>query len=158
MTKILFVCHGNICRSPMAHCIFTQMIKEEKLEKLIQIDSKATSTDELGSGIYPPARRKLHEKGVPLIFHYATQIESEDYYRFDHIIGMDSANIRNMNRIAEGDAEGKIYKMLSFAGYEKNHQLVAGRDVADPWYTGDFATTYRDVLKGCQALLAQLTE
>ena len=150
MIKVLFICHGNICRSPMAHCIFTQMIKEEKLEKRIQIDSKATSTDELGSGIYPPARRKLHEKGVPLISHYATQIESEDYYRFDHIIGMDSANIRNILRICGGDPEGKVYRLLDLTDRP--------RDVADPWYTGDFEATYRDVLEGCKVLLAHLKE
>ena len=150
MTKVLFICHGNICRSPMAHCVFTQMIKAKKLEKDYYIDSKATSTDELGSGIYPPARRKLHEKGVPLIDHYSTQIEKKDYDRFDHIIGMDSANIRNILRIFGGDPDGKVYRLLDLTDHP--------RDVADPWYTGDFEATYRDVSEGCKELLARLTE
>ena len=132
----------------MAHCVLTQMVKEKGLEKAFFIDSMATSTEALGCSIYPPAKRKLHEKGVPIIAHYSTQIEKKDYSRFDHIIGMDSANIRNILRICGGDPEGKVYRLLELTDHP--------RDVADPWYTGDFDATYRDVVQGCTALLERL--
>lgn len=149
--KILFVCHGNICRSPMAHCVLTKMVKEQGREKEFYIDSMATSTEELGNGIYPPAKKKLFEKGIPLVPHYSVQLKSEDYDRFHLIIGMDSANIRNILRICGKDPEGKVFRLLDLT--ERG-----GRDVADPWYTGDFEATYRDVLEGCTALLEQIDE
>ena len=148
MIKILFVCHGNICRSPMAHCVLTQMVKELGREEEFFIDSMATSTEELGNGIYPPAKRKMQEKGVPLISHFSTQMQKKDYDRFDLIFGMDCANIRNILRICGGDKDEKVQRLLDLTGHP--------RDVADPWYTGDFEATYRDVLEGCKALLEHI--
>ena len=148
MIKILFICHGNICRSPMAQCVFSKLIKEQKLEKEFLLESMATSTEELGNPIYPPAKRKMHEMGVPIIPHYATRMEKKDYDRFDHIIGMDGWNIRNILRICGGDPEGKVYRLLDLTDRP--------RDVADPYYSGDFDATYEDVLEGCTALLEKL--
>ena len=148
MTRILFVCHGNICRSTMAEFVMKDMVKKEALAEQFEIDSAATSTEEIGNGVHPGTRRKLAEKGVPCGEHRARQMERGDYDRWDYLIGMDSANIRNMNRICGGDRDGKIHKLLSFAG--------SGADVADPWYTGDFEATWRDVTAGCAALLEQI--
>jgi len=148
MIKILFVCHGNICRSTMAESVFTHMVKQRHIDHLFEIYSAATSREEIGNGPHYGTVNKLRQKNIPVIPHRAVQMTPADYERYDYLIGMDSANIRNMNRIADGDPDGKIYKLLTFAG--------ESFDVADPWYTGDFASTYRDVLKGCQALLEQL--
>ena len=150
MVKILFVCHGNICRSPMAHFYFAQLVREKGREAEVYIDSAATSTEELGNPIYPPAAAKLREKGVALLPHRSVQLERADYDRYDRIIVMDSANVRNTLRICGGDPEGKICRLMALVGQE--------RDVADPWYTGDFEATWRDVQAGCNALFAQLTE
>ena len=158
MIKVLFCCHGNICRSTMCESVFTHMVKQRHIDHLFEIYSAATSREEIGNGPHYGTVSQLRKVNIPVIPHRAVQMTKEDYTHYDYLIGMDSANIRNMNRIAGGDPEGKIYKLLSFAGYEKNHQLVAGRDVADPWYTGNFETTYQDVLAGCEGLLQFLKE
>lgn len=145
MIKILFVCHGNICRSPLSESVFTYMVKERGLEDYFQIDSCATSTEEIGNPPHRGTVRKLREVGIPLVPHRARQITWTDYENYDYIIGMDTWNIRNLNRMLRGDPEGKVYKLLSFAGSE--------RDIADPWYTGNFDETYSDVTEGCEALL-----
>ncbi len=150
MIKILMVCHGNICRSTMAESVFTHLVKQKHVEHLFEINSAATSREEIGNTPHYGTVRELQYRGVPLVPHRAVQMTKVDYEYYDYLIGMDSANIRNMNRIADGDPDGKIYKLLSFAG--------DGSDVADPWYTGDFATTYRDVLRGCEALLEKFCE
>lgn len=149
MIKILFVCHGNICRSPMAEFILKNIIQKQNLSDRFYIASAATSTEEIwnGSGntVYPPAREELKKHGLSCGDKRAVQLKREDYEKYDYLIGMDSANIRNMNRILGGDPEGKIYKLLSFAGSD--------RDVADPWYTGKFDVTYKDIELGCNAFL-----
>lgn len=141
MKKILFVCHGNICRSPMAEYVMKYLVEQAQLTDQYMIASAATSTEEIGNPVYPPARRKLAEHGISCNGHAARQMTRTDYQRYDLLIGMDSANLRNMTRIAGGDPEGKIRPLL----YDK--------DVADPWYTGNFEATWQDVLRGCQALL-----
>ena len=143
MKKILFVCHGNICRSPMAEYVMKYLVEQAQLTDQFLIESAATSTEEIGNPVYPPARRKLAEHGISCQGHAARQMTRADYQRYDLLVGMDSANIRNMTRIAGGDPEGKIRPLL----YDK--------DVADPWYTGDFEATWQDVLRGCQALLEE---
>jgi len=150
MIKILFVCHGNICRSTMAESVFTHMVKQRHIDHLFEIYSAATSREEIGNGPHYGTVNKLRQKNIPVIPHRAVQMTPADYERYDYLIGMDTANIRNMNRIAGGDPEGKIYKLLSFAGI--------GRDVADPWYTGDFEATYQDVVAGCEGFLQFLRE
>ena len=148
MIKVLFICHGNICRSTMAQSVFTHMVKQKGLEDVFEIDSAATSREEIGNGPHYGTVRKLQQVGIPVIPHHARQMTKKDYEYYDYLIGMDTANIRNMNNIVGGDKDGKIYKMLSFAG--------SGRDVADPWYTGDFDATYRDVVEGLTAFLEQV--
>ena len=146
MKKILFVCHGNICRSPMAEYVMKYLVEQAQLTDQFIIASAATSTEEIGNSVYPPARRKLAEHGISCNGHAARQMTRADYSRYDLLIGMDSANLRNMTRIAGGDPEGKIRPLL----YDK--------DVADPWYTGNFEATWQDVLRGCQALLDELPD
>ena len=151
MVSILFVCHGNICRSPMAEFVMKDLVRRAGLEDEFYIESAATSTEETGNEVYPPARRKLAEHGISCKGKRARQMTRHDYGRFDLLVGMDTWNIRNMKAICGGDPQGKIRQLLTFA---------TGRpdDVADPWYTGDFETTWRDVLKGCQALLKALND
>ena len=149
MTRILFVCHGNICRSPMAEFVMKDLVKKVGLEDQFQIASAATSSEEIGNPVYPPARRKLAEHGISCSGKTARQLRREDYGKYDLLIGMDQANIRNIRRICGGDPEGKIHLILEYAGR-------SGQEVADPWYTGDFEATYRDVLEGCQGLIAHL--
>ena len=146
MKKILFVCHGNICRSPMAEFVMKDLVRKAGLKSQYYIESAATSTEELGNEVYPPAKRKLAEHGISCKGKTARQMTRNDYNRFDLLIGMDDWNIRNMQRICGGDPEGKIHKLLDYTNRTGN--------VADPWYTGDFEATWRDVLEGCQALLA----
>lgn len=146
--KILFICHGNICRSPMAEFVMKDLIEKEGLSECIFVASAATSTEELGNDIHYGTRSVLQRYRIPFARRQARQITRADYAEYDYLVGMDSANIRNMQRAFGGDPEGKVYKLLSFAGN--------GNDVADPWYTGDFETTYRDVQEGCQALLERL--
>ena len=149
MTKnILFVCHGNICRSPMAEFVMKDLVERAGRSHEFHIESAATSTEEIGNEVYPPARRKLAEHGIGCKGKTARQMTRRDYDRFDLIIGMDAWNLRNMQRICGGDPDGKIHLLLDYTDHP--------RDVADPWYTGDFEATWRDVLEGCQQLLATL--
>ena len=150
MIKILFICHGNICRSPMAQFVFQDMVNKRGLADRFTIDSKATSTEELGNSPHPGTVRKMNELGVPMIPHRASQLNRRDYEEYDYFIGMDTWNMRNINRIFGGDPEGKVYKFLSFGS--------DGRDIADPWYTGNFDETYEDVVEGCEGFLASLLE
>ena len=148
--KVLMVCHGNICRSTMAQSVLQHLVNQRGLADLFHIDSAATSREEIGNSPHYGTVRKLQQVGIPVIPHHAVQMTRQDYLDYDYLIGMDTANIRNMNAIAGGDPQGKIYKLLSFAG--------EGRDVADPWYTGDFDATYRDVMAGCEGFLSFLEE
>ena len=145
MKKILFVCHGNICRSPMAEFVMKDLVQKAGLSDHFYIESAATSTEEIGNEVYPPAKRKLAEHGISCKGKTARQMTRSDYQRFDLLIGMDDWNIRNMIRIAGGDPEGKIRKLLDYTARKGN--------VADPWYTGDFDATWRDVTEGCHELL-----
>ena len=148
MKRILFVCHGNICRSPMAEFVMKDLVDKAGRTADYYIESAATSTEELGNGVYPPARRKLAEHGIACSGKTARQMTRSDYARFDLLIGMDQWNIRNMTRISGGDPEGKIRLLMDFT--------PRPGEVADPWYTGDFEATWQDVLLGCQCLLEQL--
>lgn len=149
MTKILFVCLGNICRSPMAEFVMKDLVKQAGLEGQFRIDSAATSREELGNPVYGPARRKLAEHGISCGVHRARQLQPRDYSEYDLLIGMDQANIRNMDRICGGDPQRKIHLLLDYAGRP-------GQEVADPWYTGDFEIAWQDILQGCQGLLKEL--
>lgn len=149
MVKILFVCHGNICRSPMAEFIMKDLVKKAGLETQFVIESAATSTEEIGNPVYPPARRKLAEHGISCAGKTSRQLVRADCGRYDLLIGMDRANLRNMRRICGGDHSGKIRLLMEFTDRPG--------EVADPWYTGDFETTWQDVLEGCQGLLKDLT-
>ena len=148
MIKVLFICHGNICRSPMAEFVMKDLVRKAELAEEFSIASAATSTEEIGNPIYPPARRKLAEHGIGCAGKTARQLRREDYDRFDLLIGMDGANLRNMRRICGGDPDGKLQLLLHYTG--QTH------DVADPWYTDDFDAAWRDIESGCRALLAQL--
>ncbi|MBQ4538392.1 MAG: low molecular weight phosphotyrosine protein phosphatase [Oscillospiraceae bacterium] len=148
MIKILFVCHGNICRSPMAEFVMKDIVAKAGRSAEFEIASAATSTEELGNPVYPPARAKLAEHGIGCAGKTARQLTRANYNKYDLLIGMDSANIRNMTRICGGDTDGKIRLLLDYIGQH--------RDVADPWYTRDFEATWQDVLAGCTALLQQL--
>ena len=148
MIKILFVCHGNICRSPMAEFVMKDMVKKAGLEDRIYVESAATTYEEIGNDIYPPAMRKLREKGIPFTHRAARRMTKNDYEKFDYIIGMDRENLRDMRMICGGDPEKKISLLPEHAGIH--------RDVADPWYTGNFDATWEDVTTGCAALLEEL--
>ena len=188
MTKILFVCHGNICRSPMAEFVMKDLVKKAGMESQFHIESAATSTEEIGNPVYPPARRKLAEHGIVSDGHAARQLRNEDYDRFDLLIGMDKANLRNMYRICGGDFDGKIHLLMEYAGRpgkgtqrkpsgagcvgrgearkrpefspqaETEESGLCLAEVADPWYTDDFEATWRDVLEGCTGLLEWHTQ
>ena len=146
--RILFVCHGNICRSPMAEFVMKDLVEKAGVAQQFLIESAATSTEEIGNSVYPPARRKLAEHGISCQGKTARQMTRLDYGRYDLLIGMDSWNIRNMRAISGGDPERKIRMLMDYTNRPG--------DVADPWYTGDFEATWRDVLEGCEALLSQL--
>lgn len=148
MIKILFVCHGNICRSPMAEFIMKDLTAKMNLTTKFEIASAATSTEEIGNSVHPGTTRKLKEYGISTAGKYARQMTRSDYKKFDYIIGMDRYNIENILRISGGDLEGKVYKLLDFT--------ERGGDIADPWYTGDFNRTYQDVFEGCSALLKRV--
>lgn len=145
MIKILFVCHGNICRSPMAEFVMKKYVKEAGLERDFEIASAATSREELGNPVYPPARRELMKHGISCSGKTARQMTAADYSRYDYIPIMDRNNQRNIMRIIGGDPENKVRLLMDYTGHP--------RDVADPWYTGDFEQTWRDITEGCQALL-----
>ena len=153
MINIMFVCHGNICRSPMAEFIMKDRVAKQGMADMFYIASSATSTEEIwrgvGNPVYPPAQRELAKHGISCDGKRAVQITSEDYDKYDIILCMDSNNMRNIKRIIPNDPENKICKLMD---------LVGGGDVADPWYTGDFSTTYRDIFAGCKALLAKVLE
>lgn len=148
MLKVLFICHGNICRSPMAQFVFQHLVNQAGLTACFHISSAATSTEEIGNPIHHGTMGIFRKYSIPCSGHHAVQMKKTDYEKYDWLIGMDQANIRNMNRICGGDPNNKIYKLTAFAGSSK--------DVADPWYTGDFEVTYRDVLAGCQGLLEEI--
>lgn len=145
MIKILFTCHGNICRSPMAEFVLKNMVKEKGIENHFYIASAATSTEEIGSPVYFGTRNKLKEYGIATDGKYAVQLKKSDYKKYDYLLGMDQRNIVNMKKILGGDPKGKIKRLLE---YTKN-----ARDIKDPWYTGDFDETYQDVYEGCKELL-----
>lgn len=150
--RVMFVCHGNICRSPMAEIVMRDLLEKKGLSDRVQVASSATSTEEIRNGVgnpvYPPARRELARHGLSAEGKRAVQLRREDYDKYDLFVGMDSANIRNMHRMLGGDPAGKIHKLLEYAGRDA--------DVADPWYTGEFDRTYADMLEGCAALLNAL--
>lgn len=148
MIKIMFVCHGNICRSPMAEFVFLDIAKKRGLSSKITAESSATSTEEIGNDVHYGTKRILDKYGIAYHRREATQLVRSDYGKYDLFVGMDSANIRNMLRIFGSDPEGKVIKLLDLTD--------RGGDVADPWYTGDFETTYRDVIDGCDALIDKL--
>ena len=150
MTSILFVCHGNICRSPMAEFVMKDLVRQAGLEWKYEIASAATSSEELGNPVYPPARRKLAEHGIGCAGKTARRLTRDDYDEYDLLIGMDRMNFRNMHRICGGDPEGKIHLLMDYTGRPG--------EVADPWYTGDFEETWQDVLEGCRGLLELLEE
>jgi len=150
MKKIMFVCHGNICRSPMAEFIFKKMLRERGLEGEFYVASSATSREELGNPVYPPARAELARHGIDTSGKYAVQMTRSDYDKYDLLIPMDSMNVRNMMKIIGSDPENKVKKLMDYT--------PRGGDVADPWFTGEFGITYRDVFDGCTCLLDELTE
>ncbi|OUO91585.1 low molecular weight protein-tyrosine-phosphatase [Cloacibacillus sp. An23] len=147
--KILFVCHGNICRSPMAEFVMKDMVRRAGLDAEFEIASAATSAEEIGNPVHQGTVRKLAEHGISCAGKRARRMTREDYAVYDYLVGMDGANIHNIKRLCGGDPDGKIRLLLSFAG--------RGRDIADPWYTGDFDATWRDVGEGCRGLLDFLT-
>ena len=149
MTKILFVCHGNICRSPMAEFVMKDLVEKAGLADEFTIASAATSTEEIGNPVYPPVRQLLARHGISCAGKTARQLQRGDYAAWDLFIGMDTANLRNMTRLFGGDPEGKVHALLDYT-----HRPG---EVADPWYTGDFESTWRDVVEGCTGLLQSLT-
>ena len=150
MTRILFVCHGNICRSPMAESVMTHMVNKLGLQDEFIIRSAATSTEEIGNPVHYGTVDILKRHGVPLVPHRAVQMQKADYDKYDYIIGMDKLNERNIMRILRTDPENKVYSLLDFSDNP--------RPIADPWYTGDFVSTYNDITEGCEALLKKIKE
>ena len=148
MKKLLFVCHGNICRSPMAEFVMKALVQEQGLSYCYEIASAATSTEEIGNPVYPPARRMLAAHGISCAAKTARQMTKQDYAYYDLLIGMDHANLRNMRRICGGDPDGKLHLLLDYTSRPG--------EVADPWYTDDFQATWEDVTEGCQGLLKTL--
>ena len=152
MINVLFVCWGNICRSPMAEFVFKDMIKKRGIEDMFHVESRATHTDEIWNGqgnpVYPPAKEKLAEHGISCAGKRAQLLTKSDYKNYDYIIGMDDLNWRWRPKILGGDPEGKLHLLMDFTDNPRN--------VADPWYTRDFEVTYRDVVEGCEALLEYL--
>lgn len=150
MIKILFICHGNICRSPMAEFVMKDLVKKAGLEKEYFIASAATSSEEIGNPVYPPARRRLAQAGISCDGKYAVQLTRRDYEKYDYLICMDSNNIRNLMRIIGSDTEGKVHMLMDFTEHK-------GQSIADPWYSGDFDTTCEQVMEGCKGLLDRLS-
>ena len=149
MTKILFICHGNICRSPMAEFVMKDLVEKAGCADRFEIASAVTSTEELGNPVYPPARRKLAEHGLGCEGKTARQMTRQDYRDYDLLVAMDRENLWNMRRFTGDDPDHKVSLLLDYTSRPG--------DVADPWYTGDFEQTWQDVLEGCQGLLARLT-
>jgi len=150
MIKVLFVCHGNICRSPMAEFVFKDMVKKAKLEDKFEIASAGTSSEEHGSTPHPRTIEKLNSVGITVSGKYACQLKKSDYDKYDYFIGMDKYNVSNMLRLFELDSDGKVHLLLEFSD--------ESRSIEDPWYTHDYDTTYNDVVKGCRALLDSLID
>ena len=150
MIKILFICHGNICRSPMAEFLMKDLIARQGLSGQFYIASAATSMEEIGNGVHRGTRRILENLGISCAGKRAVRLEVGDYRKYDYLIGMDSWNVKNILRIVGSDPEHKVYRLLDFTDHP--------RDIADPWYTGDFDATYRDIREGLEALLAQVQE
>ncbi len=150
MKRILFICHGNICRSPMAEMVMKELVRREHLDDCFSIASCATSTEEIGNPVYPPARAELARQGIPCEHRGARQITRRDYAEYDLLICMDENNLRNLRRIIPCDPDGKIGKLMEYAG--------SNADVADPWYTDRFDICYADILAGCQGLLKTLLD
>ena len=150
MKNILFICHGNICRSPMAEMIMKELVRREGLEDNITIASCATSTEELGNPVYPPSRAELARHGIPCEKRGARQLIRRDYEDYDLLVCMDVWNVRNTLRITSGDPQGKVHKLLEYAG--------RADDVDDPWYSGRYDIAYQDIFEGCQALLDAVLE
>ena len=150
MIKILFVCHGNICRSPMAEYVMKHLVSIRGLEEHFYIDSAATSTEESGNGVHRGTVAKLRSEGIPLGNHRSVQLRRSDYEKYDYILGMDHWNLKNMHRILKEDPQEKVALLLDFS--------VHPRDIADPWYTGNFDVTYEDVVEGCEALLEHILQ
>lgn len=148
LKKIMFVCHGNICRSPMAEYVLRHMAAKQGKSEEFAVVSSATSTEEIGNPIHNGTKRKLAEVGIPTDGRRAVQLRKSDYMKYDYIIGMDCYNVKNILRILNGDPKNKVYRLLDFTDNP--------RDIADPWYTGDFDRTYNDIAEGCIALLEQL--
>lgn len=151
MTRLLFVCHGNICRSPMAEFVMKDLVRKAGLEDQFYIASAATSTEEIGNPVYPPARRELAKHEIACQGKRAVQLKRADYAAYDLLLGMDRWNLRNMERMLGGDPDGKLHLLMEFS-------KRPGEEIADPWYTGDFERTYQDVLESCQGLLVHLTQ
>lgn len=150
MIKIMFVCHGNICRSPMAEFVFRDLVVKRGFGNQFRIASSATSTEEIGNSVHYGTKNKLKEVGISTEGKRAVQLNKKDYENYDYFLGMDQRNISNMLRILGTDSGNKVFRLMDFAQYP--------RDIADPWYTGDFEQTYRDVLEGCQAFLEFLLQ
>ena len=148
--RILFICHGNICRSPMAEYIMKELVKREGVAGDWEIESAAVSREEIGNPVYPPAKRELAKHGISCEGKRAVQLQRTDYDKYDYLIGMEERNRRNMLRILGSDQEGKVSLLLDYA---ERHG-----DIADPWYTGDFTTTYSDIVRGCEGFLTFLEQ
>lgn len=146
--KVLMICHGNICRSTMAQSVFENMVRGVGRQDEFEIDSAATSYEEIGNGVHRGTVEKLKSVGIPVVPHRARRMTKEDYDHYDFLIGMDSANINNMKRIAGGDPDGKIFSLMEFAGSD--------RSIADPWYTGNFDETYEDICEGLEAFMREV--
>lgn len=150
MIRVLFICHGNICRSPMAEFVLKDMVKKAGIEQQFHIESAATSTEEIGNPVHYGTREQLQKVGISVAGKYSTQLKKSDYSKYDYLIGMDQNNIRNMHRMLGGDPENKINKLLDFTDNPG--------DIADPWYTGNFDLTYHDVCRGCEKLLENIKQ
>jgi len=150
MKKILFVCHGNICRSPMAEFVFKELVRKAGLENMFRIDSAATSCEELGNPVFPPVKKLLKEHGIPFDERKAVRMRKSDYDEYDLIVAMDGRNLRGIENIIDMDTDKKVHLLMEFAG--------KSRDVADPYYSGDFEATWKDVQEGCSALFDKLKQ
>lgn len=148
MIKVLFICHGNICRSTMAQFVMQDMVNKMGISEDFEIYSKATSTEEIGNGPHPGTVSKLKEEGIPVLIHRATQLMKSDYDEWDYIIGMDQWNIRNINRIVGDDRDNKVSLLLDYTDNQ--------RDIADPWYTGNFDKTFEDIMEGLEGFIKHL--
>lgn len=148
MIKILFICHGNICRSPMAEFIMKNLVHKLGLDGLFEVASAATSAEEVGNPVYPPARRELNTHGISCKGKTARQVTKQDYEKYDYLVVMEKYNLRNLRRIIPDDPEGKITLLMQFAGRDE--------DIEDPWYSGNFSKVYAQIEEGCRAMLEQL--